>query len=55
MVAGHLTLKNGKYYAVLNYKNAGGQRKNEMDLAGAFRKGRQAQSRGGTGKTPGGV
>ena len=24
MVAGHLTLKNGKYYAVLNYKNAGG-------------------------------
>ena len=23
MVAGHLTLKNGKYYAVLNYKNAG--------------------------------
>ena len=27
MVAGHLTLKNGKYYAVLNYKNAGGQRK----------------------------
>ena len=27
MVAGHLTLKNGRYYAVLNYRNAGGQRK----------------------------
>ena len=27
MVAGHLTLKIGKYYAVLNYKNAGGQQK----------------------------
>ena len=27
LVAGHLTLKNGRYYAVLNYRNAGGQRK----------------------------
>ena len=31
MVAGHLTLKNGKYYAVLNYKNAGGQRKTKWE------------------------
>ena len=46
MVAGHLTLKNGKYYAVLNYKNAGGQRKTEMDLAGLSEKGnkRKAES-----------
>ena len=29
--------------------------KNEMDLAGAFRKGKQAQSRGGTGEASGGV
>ena len=27
MVAGHLTLKNDWYYAVLNYRNTGGQRK----------------------------
>ena len=34
MVAGHLTLKNGKYYAVLNYKNAGGQRKTKWIALG---------------------
>lgn len=27
MVAGHLAVKSGKYYAVLNYKNAKGERK----------------------------
>ena len=27
MVAGHLTLKNGKYYAVLNYKTPEGSEK----------------------------
>lgn len=40
MVAGHLTLKNGKYYAVLNYKKRRRAAKNEMDLAGTFRKGK---------------
>ena len=34
LVAGHLTLKNGKYYAVLNYKNAGGQRKTKWIALG---------------------
>ena len=32
MVAGHLTLKNGRYYAVLNYRNAEGQRKTDYLL-----------------------
>ena len=27
MVAGHLSVKNGNYYDVLNYKNAEGKRK----------------------------
>ena len=46
MVAGHLTLKNGKYYAVLNYKNAGGQRKTKWISLGLFEKGnkRKAES-----------
>ena len=39
MVAGHLTLKNGKYYAVLNYKNAGGQRKTKWISLGLSEKG----------------
>ena len=34
MVAGHLTLKNGRYYAVLNYRNAGGQRKTKWIALG---------------------
>ena len=71
MVAGHLTLKNGKYYAVLNYKNAGGQRKTKWISLGLPEKGnkRKAEAelarhgiscegkraRGGTGKAPGGV
>ena len=46
MVAGHLTLKNGKYYAVLNYKNAGGQRKTKWISLGLSEKGnkRKAES-----------
>ena len=34
MVAGHLTLKNGRYYAVLNYRNTGGQRKTKWIALG---------------------
>ena len=46
MVAGHLTLKNGRYYAVLNYKNAGGQRKTKWISLGLSEKGnkRKAES-----------
>ena len=46
MVAGHLTLKNDKYYAVLNYKNAGGQRKTKWISLGLSEKGnkRKAES-----------
>ena len=46
MVAGHLTVKNGKYYAVLNYKNAGGQRKTKWISLGLSEKGnkRKAES-----------
>ena len=39
MVAGHLTLKNGRYYAVLNYRNAGGQRKTKWIALGLPEKG----------------
>ena len=46
LVAGHLTLKNGKYYAVLNYKNVGGQRKTKWISLGLSEKGnkRKAES-----------
>ena len=46
MVAGHLTLKNGRYYAVLNYRNAGGQRKTKWISLGLSEKGnkRKAES-----------
>ena len=46
MVAGHPTLKNGRYYAVLNYKNAGGQRKTKWISLGLPEKGnkRKAES-----------
>lgn len=46
MVAGHLTLKNGRYYAVLNYRNAGGQRKTKWISLGLPEKGnkRKAES-----------
>ena len=39
LVAGHLTLKNGRYYAVLNYRNAGGQRKTKWIALGLPEKG----------------
>lgn len=41
MVAGHLTLKNGRYYAVLNYRNAGGQRKTKWISLGLPEKGKE--------------
>lgn len=46
MVAGHLTLKNGRYYAVLNYRNTGGQRKTKWISLGLSEKGnkRKAES-----------
>ena len=44
MVAGHLTLKNGKYYAVLNYKNAGGQRKTKWITLGLSEKGNKRKA-----------
>ena len=44
MVAGHLTLKNGKYYAVLNYRNAGGQRKTKWISLGLSEKGNKRKA-----------
>lgn len=46
LVAGHLTLKNGRYYAVLNFRNAGGQRKTKWISLGLSEKGnkRKAES-----------
>ena len=44
LVAGHLTLKNGKYYAVLNYKNAGGQRKTKWISLGLSEKGNKRKA-----------
>ena len=44
LVAGHLTLKNGKYYAVLNYKNAGGQRKTKWIALGLSEKGNKRKA-----------
>ena len=44
MVAGHLTLKNGKYYAVLNYKNAGEQRKTKWISLGLSEKGNKRKA-----------
>ena len=44
MVAGHLTLKNGKYYAVLNYKNAEGQRKTKWISLGLSEKGNKRKA-----------
>ena len=44
MVAGHLTLKNGKYYAVLNYRNAGGQRKTKWISLGLPEKGNKRKA-----------
>ena len=44
MVAGRLTLKNGRYYAVLNYKNAGGQRKTKWISLGLPEKGNKRKA-----------
>ena len=44
MVAGHLTLKNGRYYAVLNYIVAGGQRKTKWISLGLPEKGNKRKA-----------
>lgn len=44
MVAGHLTLKNGRYYAVPNYRNAGGQRKTKWIALGLPEKGNKRKA-----------
>ena len=44
MVAGHLTLKNGRYYAVLNSRNAGGQRKTKWIALGLLEKGNKRKA-----------
>ena len=44
LVAGHLTLKNGRYYAVLNYRNAGGQRKTKWISLGLPGKGNKRKA-----------
>ena len=44
MVAGHLTLKNDRYYAVLNYRNAGGQRKTKWIALGLPEKGNKRKA-----------
>ena len=44
MVAGHLTLKNGRYYAVLNYRNAEGQRKTKWIALGLPEKGNKRKA-----------
>ena len=44
LVAGHLTLKNGRYYAVLNYRNAGGQRKTKWIARGLPEKGNKRKA-----------
>lgn len=55
MVAGHLTLKNGKYYAVLNYKNAGGQRKTKWISLGLPEKGNKRKAEAELARASGGV
>ena len=44
LVAGHLTLKNGRYYAVLNYRNVGGQRKTKWISLGLPEKGNKRKA-----------
>ena len=44
LVAGHLTLKNGRYYAVLNYRNVGGQRKTKWIALGLPEKGNKRKA-----------
>lgn len=44
MVAGHLSVKNGNYYAVLNYKNAEGKRKTKWVPLGLPEKGNKRKA-----------
>ena len=44
LIAGHLTLKNGRYYAVLNYRNAGWQRKTKWISLGLPEKGNKRKA-----------
>ena len=44
LVAGHLTLKNGRYYAMLNYRNVGGQRKTKWISLGLPEKGNKRKA-----------
>ena len=44
MIAGHLTLKNGRYYVVLNYRNAGWQRKTKWISLGLPEKGNKRKA-----------
>lgn len=44
MVAGHLSIKNGNYYAVLNYKNAEGKRKTKWISLGLPEKGNKRKA-----------
>ena len=44
MVAGHLSVKNGNYYAVLNYKNAEGKRKTKWISLGMPEKGNKRKA-----------
>lgn len=44
LVVGHLTLKNGRYYAVLNYRNAEGQRKTKWISLGLPEKGNKRKA-----------
>ena len=44
MVAGHLSVKNGNYYAVLNYKNSEGKRKTKWISLGLPEKGNKSKA-----------
>ena len=44
MVAGHLSVKHGNYYAVLNYKNAEGKRKTKWISLGLPKKGNKRKA-----------
>lgn len=44
MVAGHLSVKHGNYYAVLNYKNAEGERKTKWVALGLPEKGNKRKA-----------
>ena len=46
MAAGHLSVKNGKYYAVLNYKNAKKERKSKWISLGLPENGNKRKAEG---------